>query len=95
MNPCRSTVGISRPILPFTLLVILPSNKLLLSPGPSRLCESLATPKRKRPRLFRVMGRQSNSPPPKSAHNQPMFRLSLWEWLRRVRGGTAVLSNGS
>ena len=40
--------------------------------------------KRKRPRLKRVMGRSSNSPPPKSAHKQPNGFRVRWEWLERA-----------
>src|SRR5713101_6906818 len=34
------------------------------------------------PTPVRVMGRSSNSPPPKSAHHQPTIRCVPWEWLR-------------
>jgi hypothetical protein len=40
--------------------------------------------KRKRPRLKRVMGRSSNSPPPKSAHKQPNVSGIRGEWLQRA-----------
>jgi hypothetical protein len=47
--------------------------------------------KTKRPKLFRVMGRQLNSPPPKSAHNYPNLSLGGCEWL----GWAISVLNGS
>jgi hypothetical protein len=53
--------------------------------GSSRDCCTLKT---KAPRTpFRVMGRPSNSPPPKSAHHQPIALTPQWEWLWRANIG--------
>jgi hypothetical protein len=41
-------------------------------------------PKTKTSQTQRVMGRSSNSPPPKSAHKQPNGFRVRWEWLERA-----------
>jgi hypothetical protein len=59
-------------------------------------------PKTKTSQTQRVMGRSSNSPPPKSAHKQPNVLATGWEWLQRAiykivnagRGGVESHENG-
>ena len=60
-------------------------------PTPQKLPESQFTKNESAQTPVRVLGRLSNSPPPKTAHCQATFRPALGEWLRRAEGGTGGL----